>query len=354
MAGSIGVEAVMKNLFIGRGNMPGRVVARTGADLTLAEKILTEGGFQLVRAPLWTEEDIIKYASDADAMISGSTEPYTKKVIETLTKAKIISRIGIGFNNIDVEEATRQGIPVSVVLDASIHEVSDHAMAFLLSFSRKILPLAQFVGKGAWKAGSMDIVKMRGQMFRLNQQTLGLVGVGRIGSRMAPKAQAFGMRVLGYDPYLSAQELQQKGVEKVEFDTLLKESDFISLHAPLTPETRGMFGLKEFRKMKPTAFIINTARGALIDEQAIYQALVEGAIAGAGLDVTEPEPPRPDNPLLKLEQVLLTGHTAFYSETSSLELQQKAAEAVVLALRGQWPPFLVNPEVKEQGNRRIP
>lgn len=334
--------------------MPGRVVARTGADLTLAEKILTEGGVQLVRAPLWTEEDLIKYASDAEAMLSGSTEPFTQRVIQTLKKAKIISRLGIGYNNIDVEEATRQGIPVTVVLDGSIHEVSDHAMAFLLSFSRKIFPLAQFVGKGAWKAGSNEIIKMRGQMFRLNQQTLGLVGVGRIGSLMVPKAQAFGMRVLGYDPYLSAQELQQKGVEKVDFDSLLRESDFISLHAPLTPETRGMFGLKEFRKMKPTAVIINTARGAIIDEQAIYQALAEGAIAGAGLDVTDPEPPRPDNPLLKLEQVLITGHSAFFSDTSSLEIQQKAAEAVLLALQGEWPPFLVNPDVKGQRNRRIP
>jgi D-3-phosphoglycerate dehydrogenase len=334
--------------------MAGRIVARTGADLTVAEKILTEGGIQLVRAPLWTEEDMIQYAGDADGFLSGSIEPFTPRVIQSLKKAKIISRMGIGYNNIDVEEATRQGIPVTVVLDGSVHEVSDHAMAFLLSFSRKIFPLVQFVGKGGWKAGSNEIVKMRDGMFRLNQQTLGLVGVGRIGSRMVPKAKAFGLRVLGYDPYLSAQELQQKGVEKVDFDSLLRESDFISLHAPLTTETRGMFGLKEFQKMKKTAVIINTARGGIIDEQAICQALMEGMIAGAGLDVTNPEPPRPDNPLLKLEQVLITGHSAFFSDASTLEIQQKAAEAVVLALKGQWPPFMVNPEVRDQKNRRIP
>jgi len=190
-------------------------------------------------------------------------------------------------------------------------------------------------------------------MFRLNRQTLGLVGVGRIGARVAQKARAFGLRVLGYDPYLSSPELQQRGAEKVDFGQLLREADFISLHAPLTPETRGMFGLKEFRGMKPTAVIINTARGAIIDEQALYQALAEGSVAGAGLDVCEPEPPRPDNPLFQLEQVLVTGHSAFFSESSMLELQQKATEAAIAALRGDWPPLLVNAEVKEQRNRRI-
>lgn len=333
--------------------MPSKVVARVGLDFAPAEKLLAEAGAQLILASLWTEEDLIKYAADADAVIVAATEPYTKRVIQTLRKCRIISRLGIGFNNIDVAEATRQGIPVAVVLDASVHEVSDQALAFLLGFSRKVFSLAQAVRKGTWKTGSTEIVRARGQMFRLNQQILGLVGVGRIGSRMAPKARALGMRVLGYDPYLSASELQEKGAEKVGFEQLLREADFISLHAPLTSETQRMFGLKEFRKMKSTAVIINTARGALIDEQALYQALVEGSIAGAGLDVCEPEPPAPDNPLFQLEQVLITGHSAFFSESSMLELQQKATAAVISALRGDWPPVLVNPQVKEQKNRRI-
>lgn len=333
--------------------MATKVVTREGLALNLAKEMLSKVGAQLIFAPLWTEEDIIKYASDADAVIVAASEPYTKKVIQTLGKCKIISRMGIGFNNIDVEEATRQGIPVAVVLDASVHEVSDHTVALLLAFSRRIFPLVQAVRRGIWKAGSAEIVKVRGQMFRLNQQTLGLVGVGRIGARVAQKARAFGLRVLGYDPYLSSPELQQRGAEKVDFGQLLREADFISLHAPLTPETRGMFGLKEFRGMKPTAVIINTARGAIIDEQALYQALAEGSVAGAGLDVCEPEPPRPDNPLFQLEQVLVTGHSAFFSESSMLELQQKATEAAIAALRGDWPPLLVNAEVKEQRNRRI-
>jgi len=330
-----------------------KVVARAGLDFTAAEKVLSEAGVRLVPVPLWSEEDIIKHAADADGAILSSTEPYTARVIQTLGKCRILSRMGIGYNNIDVGAATRQGIAVAVVLDASVHEVSDQAMAFLLAFSRRLFPLAQAVRNGIWRAGSAEIIKARGRMFRLNERTLGVVGAGRIGGRMPAKARAFGMRVLAYDPYLSAQELLQKGAEKVEFDQLLRESDFVSIHAPLTPETQGMFGLKEFRKMKPTAFIINTARGAIIKEGDLHQALVEGAITGAGLDVSDPEPPDPKNPLLQLEQVLITGHSAFFSETSMMELQQKAAEAVVAALRGEWPSVVVNPEVKDRKNRRI-
>ena len=195
--------------------------------------------------------------------------------------------------------------------------------------------------------------KARGQMFRLNEQTLGIVGVGRIGGRRPIKAGAFGLRVLGYDPYLSAEELQARGAEKVDFPTLLQAADYISIHTPLSAETKNMFGSAEFRKMKPTAVVINTARGGIIDEKALCQALCERVIAGAGLDVTNPEPPSPDSPLLKLDQVLVTGHFAYYSETSVRELHVKSAEAIVAALQGEWPPFLANPEVRGQPNRRI-
>ncbi|MBP1716893.1 MAG: D-isomer specific 2-hydroxyacid dehydrogenase NAD-binding protein, partial [Deltaproteobacteria bacterium] len=183
--------------------------------------------------------------------------------------------------------------------------------------------------------------------------TLGIVGVGRIGGRMALKARAFGMRVLGYDPYLSSEELRTKGAEKVDFAHLLQEADYVSIHAPLSAETRNMFGSAEFKQMKPTAVIINTARGGIIDEKALSQALSERMIAGAGLDVTNPEPPSPDNSLLKLDQVLVTSHFAYFSETSVRELHVKSAEAIVAALKGKWPPFLANPEVRQQPNSRI-
>jgi D-3-phosphoglycerate dehydrogenase len=331
-----------------------KVLARVGLPAETIKEILTKAGVELVFAPLWKEEDIIAHAADADAVIVGATEPYTKKAIQALVKCKILSRMGIGYSNIDVDEATRQGIPVTVVLDASVHEVSDYALACILAFNRKLIPLDRAVKGGAWRVNSGEIMKARGKMFRLNQQTLGLVGMGRIGGLLSGKAMALGMRVIVFDPYLTPEAIRQTGGEPADFETLLAESDYISLHAPLTPQTKQLFGMEEFRKMKPTAYIINAARGALIDEGALHQALIEGLIAGAGLDVTEPEPPAPDNPLLYLDQVVATGHSSFNSDASNLELQQRAAEAVLTALRGEWPPFLINPKVKEQKNCRIP
>ena len=330
-----------------------KVIARPDLPTLISKEILSRIGAELVQVPVFTEEDIIKNGADADAALVSAIEPYTARVVRALPKCRVIARTGIGFNNIDAEEATRQGIAVAIVLDASVNEVSDQAMAFLLAFSRRIFPVAQAVRQGLWKAGSKGMGKARGQMFRLNEQTLGIVGVGRIGGRLALKARGFGLRVLGYDPYLSAEELQARGVEKVDFAQLLREADYVSIHTPLSAETKNMFGLGEFKQMKPTAVVINTARGGIIDEKALCQALSDGMIAGAGLDVTNPEPPSPDSPLLKLDQVLVTGHFAYYSETSVRELHVKSAEAIVAALRGEFPAFLANPEVKEQPHSRI-
>jgi D-3-phosphoglycerate dehydrogenase len=330
-----------------------KVIARPNLPTLIAKEILSRIGAELVQVPVFTEEEIIRNGADADAVLVSAIEPYTAKVIRALPKCRIIARTGIGFNNIDAEEATRQGIAVAIVLDASVDEVSDQAMAFLLAFSRRILPVAQAVRAGLWKAGTKGMEEAQGKMFRLTEQTLGIVGVGRIGSRVAAKARAFGLRVLGYDPYLSSEDLKARGVEKVDFSTLLQGADYISINAPLSAETKSMFGSAEFKQMKPTAVIINTARGAIIDEKALCQALSEGMIAGAGLDVTNPEPPSPENPLLKFDQVLVTGHFAYYSETSVRELHVKSAEAIVSALQGKFPPFLANPEVKKQPNCRI-
>jgi D-3-phosphoglycerate dehydrogenase len=170
---------------------------------------------------------------------------------------------------------------------------------------------------------------------------------------MAEKGRAFGLRVVGYDPYLSAAELQKRGAEKADFATLLEEADYVSIHAPLSAETKNMFGSAEFERMKPTAVVINTARGGIIDEKALCQALSQGVIAGAGLDVTNPEPPSADSPLLKMDQVLVTGHLAYFSETSVRELHVKSAEAIVAALRGEWPPFLANPDVTQRLQGRM-
>jgi D-3-phosphoglycerate dehydrogenase len=330
-----------------------RVLARPDLPTLVAKDILRQAEAELVQRPVFTEADLIRHGADADAALISAIEPYTAKVIRALPKCRILARTGIGFNNIDAEEATRQGIAVAIVLDASVNEVSDQAMGLLLAFSRRIFPVAQAVRQGLWKAGSQGMESARGQMFRLNEQTLGIVGVGRIGSRTALKARAFGLRVVGYDPYLSAEELRKRGAEKIDFAALLETADYVSIHAPLSAETKNMFGFAEFQRMKPTAVIINTARGAIIDEQALCRALSERVIAGAGLDVTNPEPPSAESPLLKMDQVLVTGHLAYYSETSVRELHMKSAEAIVSALRGEWPPFLANPEVREQPQRRI-
>lgn len=331
-----------------------KVVSPVGAPLNdKASEALAEIGAKLTNAPLLSEEDIIRYASDADAVIVGPTEPYTRKVIHALEKCKVISRMGIGCYNIDLEAATEQGIPVAYIPDASTTEVSDHTMAFLLALSRKLIPVDKAVRSKTWQLGSAEIQKTIVAMFRLSEQTLGLIGLGRIGSAVALKAKAFGMRVIFWDPYVSDELAQASGVERADFNSILRESDFVSLHAAVTEQTYHILGLAQFRMMKPTAYVINTARGGLIDEKALYIALSEGYIAGAGIDVTDPEPPDPENPLLQLDNILVTAHSAYYSETSVRELRDRAVKAVIDALQGKWPGTLANPEVRERDNRRI-
>jgi D-3-phosphoglycerate dehydrogenase len=308
---------------------------------------------KVVMGPVWTEDDLIHTAANADAVMVGATEPYTRHVIKQLTRCRVISRTGIGYNNIDVDAATEEGIAVAIVPDASIAEVSDHAIALLLTFSRKLIPIDKAVRQGAWQMGRREIFELRRPTYRLNEQTVGVVGAGRIGSAFVAKALAFGMRVIVYDPYLSTETIQRMGAQKVGFDELLQESDYISLHCPANQETRGMLGADEFDRMKPDAHLINTGRGDLVDEAALTQALASGQIAGAGLDVTEPEPPDPHNPLLQMDNVICTAHSAFYSEKSLAVLRQRTVDAAVAALKGEWPRDLANPEVKESPNWRI-
>jgi len=330
-----------------------KVVTGVTLNISVMTEMLATVGAELIQLPLRSEEAILEQAADADAVIVGLIEPYTEKVIRGLTQCKVMSRTGVGYSNIDVEEATRQGIPVSIAAGSNMHEVSDYALACILTFNRRLLPLNQAVRSGVWKSGSASMAGARGKMFRLSQQTLGLIGMGRIGTLVVQKAKAFGMHILVYDPYVSAEAARKLGAEAADFDSVLSQSDYISIHAPLTSETRHLLGLSEFRKMKPTSYLINAARGGLLDEKALYQAIKEGSIAGAALDVNDPEPINPDNPLFSLDQVLLTGHSAWFSNTSVLEGSRLAAEAVISALRDTWPPNLVNPEVKEQKNARI-
>ena len=296
-----------------------------------------------------TEDELLSVSRDADAVIS-VFEPFTRRVIEGLEKCRLLTNIGVGYQNIDVSAATDCGICVANNAWYCLEEVSDQAMALLLTLARKLPVLDKAVRGG--KTGYADLGRARGRVFRIRGQTLGLVGLGRIPRTLAPKAKGFGLRIIAYDPYIPPEIAKEAGVEMVDFDQLLQESDYISIHAALTPENEKMFGLEQFKKMKPTAFLINTARGALVDSDALYTALTEDLIAGAGLDVTEPEPINPDNPLLKLENAIFTGHSAYFSETSVVEQRKGPIDEIARVLSGEWPSALVNPQVKEKFTQR--
>jgi D-3-phosphoglycerate dehydrogenase len=201
--------------------------------------------------------------------------------------------------------------------------------------------------------GRSEIFVARRPTYRLNQSTVGVVGAGRIGSSFVTKALVFGLRVIVCDPYLSKEEITAMGAEKVDLDQLLAEADYVSLHCPANDETNHMFAAPQFKAMKETAVFVNTARGDIVDEPALCQALTDKVIAGAGLDVTDPEPPDPANPILQLDNVIVSAHGAFFSETSIQVLRERTLGAVVDGLSGRWPRALANPEVKDKENRRI-
>lgn len=282
-----------------------------------------------------TEDDVIKAAWDADALMVQHAK-ISRKVIQRLEKCRIIARYGVGFDNVDTVAATEHGIMVANVPDYCIDEVSSHAIALLMACSRKIVQSNNAVKSGVWTYTVAEPIH------RLTGQTLGIVGLGRIGSAAARKGVGLGFKVQAYDPYVFETDLD---VSFVDFDVLLETSDFVSIHAPLTDETRHIFGENEFRKMKKSAFLINTARGPIVNEKELYKALKTGEIAGAGLDVMEQEPPDQDNPLLTLDNLIVSSHTAWYSNDSRFLLQLETTRAVVAVLKGGKPRSLVNPEV---------
>jgi D-3-phosphoglycerate dehydrogenase / 2-oxoglutarate reductase len=305
-------------------------------NLDLARDVVARAGAELRLAPRPTPESIVATAKDADALLVTYAK-INADMIAQMKKCRIISRFGIGVDNVDLEAATRQRIVVTKVPDYCIDEVSDHAVALLLSLIRKI-PFAS----GRAHAGKWDMPAVV-PIHRLRGTVLGLMGFGRIPQLVAPKAQAFGMKVVAYDPYVPAAVMDKAGVGRVEFPELMKVSDYVSIHSPLLPETRHLFNADVFRLMKPGALLVNTARGPIVDEAALAAALDAKQIAGAALDVLEQEPPT-SSPLFGRDNVILTPHTSFYSVESLEELQTKAAEEVVRVLSGQAPRNPVNPE----------
>jgi D-3-phosphoglycerate dehydrogenase len=272
-----------------------------------------------------------------------SIQHVTADVIAGLQKCRIISRVGTGLDAIDIPAATQRGIWVTNVPDYSVDEVSTHAVALLLAYARRIPSLVESTRRGSWdKMFVRPIQRLRGQ-------TLGLVGFGRIGQAVADKARGFGLAIIVYDPYVEAQKLEALGVRPVDLETLLRTSDYISLHAPLTDSNQHIINAQALAQMKPTAFLINTARGALIDEDALVKALRDRQIAGAALDVFAVEPPAPDHPLLREERAMITPHIAWYSEAANHDVRVRGAEEVVRVLRGERPNYPVN-NVNIQGS----
>jgi len=302
------------------------------------QRVLAPLGVELRPAQCKSEEEIIDLAQEADAVLNCYAK-LTARVIEKLSRCKIIARYGIGVDNVDLAAATGARIVVTNVPDYCIDEVSDHALALLLALERRIV-----AADGAVKAGAWDVVAHAG-IRRLRGQTLGLLGFGKIAKAVVSKVQPLGMKVLVYDPYLEPELVARHGAEAVSLDRLLAEADAVSIHVPLSPETRNLIGQRELTRMKPTAFLINTSRGGIVDEQAVAVALKENRLGGAALDVLSPEPPPRDHPLRQAPNVILTPHLAFYSRESVIELQTKAAEEVARALRGESPRSPVNREV---------
>ena len=319
--------------------MPSLLVAVADSvfpNLDLARAVVSRAGAELRLASQPTPEAIVAAAKDADALLVTYAK-INADMIREMKKCRIISRFGIGVDNVDLEAATRAGIVVTKVPDYCIDEVSDHAMALLLSLVRKIPFSSARAHAGRWEMPAVTPIH------RLRGTVLGLVGFGRIPQLVAPKAKAFGMRVMAYDPYVPLNVMEQAGVGRLEFAELLKISDYISIHSPLLPETHHLFSTDVFRQMKPGALIVNTSRGPVVDEAALAAALDSKHIGGAALDVLEQEPPV-SSPLFGRDNVILTPHTSFYSVESLEELQTKAAEEVVRVLTGQPPRNPVNPE----------
>jgi D-3-phosphoglycerate dehydrogenase / 2-oxoglutarate reductase len=303
---------------------------------TEEEEVLSSIGARLEVKQLASEAEAISALQQADGILN-NLFPMTARVIESLQRCKVISRYGVGVDNVDIEAATRKRIWVARVPDYSIEEVSDQALALLLGCIRKIAYKDRKVREGKWNLHKDQ------PAHRIAGKTLGLVGFGAIARCLRRKVTGLGLsQVLVYDPYVPAEAIEKAGCASVQLSKLLAESDYISVHVPVTPQTKGLIGEREIAAMKTDAILVNTSRGPVIDESALGRALADHRLAGAGLDVFEKEPLPPGSILRTLDTVILSDHTGWYSEESVVELKTKAARNVASVLRGGAPVYPVN------------
>jgi D-3-phosphoglycerate dehydrogenase len=310
---------------------PKVVIAYTGfGDIELEKKILSQIDAEIIHSENLRSPAALEAVKQADAVIV-TLERVTAEIINSMERCKIISRSGTGLDTIDIPAATARGIWVTYVPDYSIDEVSAHTIALILALARGIPFLSQATRNGVWNSAAW------GPIYRLKDQTLGVLGLGRIGQATAEKGRGLGLNVIAYDPYGSQEVADKLGVRLVDLDTVARESDYISLHSPLLDSTRHIINADFLSKMKRTAYIVNAARGPLIDEDALLAAVRSGQIAGAGLDVLSTEPIDPNSPLLIEDRILVTPHAAWYSEEAKLDMRTRSSEEVVRVLSGQPP-----------------
>jgi D-3-phosphoglycerate dehydrogenase len=297
---------------------------------------------EIVEGPA-DEDGFIAFAQDADAVYAKGMR-FTRKVVEALpAKCRAIVLGSVGVDSVDVQAATERGMPVTNCPDTFIEEVADHAMTLLLSTFRRVIEQDRMVREGRWREGRPALL----QIPRLMGQTLGLIAFGHVARAVARRAKAFGLRVIAYDPFIEELVMVENGVLPVTLEEVLSQSDFVSMHAPATPEAEGMLTEKHFRLMKPTAIFINTGRGPTVQEAGLIKALEEKWIAYAGLDVLEIEPPGHNNPLLSMDNVILSAHTASASSRFDPARKRHVGRELSLVLNGKWPMSCVNPAVHD-------
>ena len=307
-------------------------------NIDVESEVLRAGGVEPVVAPDTSESTLAELATDADIIMFCFAQ-VTGNVLRAAEKCMVASRYGIGVDNIDIPTATELGIVVTNVPDYCMDEVTDHAIGMILALNRRLGQHDAEVKAGGWASVALDQ-----PMHRTRGATLGILGYGRIGRAIAAKAASFGMNLIAYDPLIApGQNIDD--TEITTFEDVLKRSHFITVHTPLTPETEGMIGPDQLAMMMPGSIIVNCARGGIIQEQALADTLHSGHLAGAGLDVIEPAPPPNDHPLLSAPNIIITPHTAFFSQASTIELERRTAQEALRVLNGNPPENLINPDV---------
>jgi D-3-phosphoglycerate dehydrogenase len=296
-----------------------------------------------------SEDDLIRAARDADALLVSTREAVTRRVLENIPRVKVISRYGVGLDNVDLEAAVDAGIVVTHYPGYCTSEVADHALAMILALNRRIVEQDRALREGAWvEHGPSTRRILRGPIQPLRELTLGIVGFGRIGQAVATRARPFNLKMIAADPYIDPETIVAAGVEPVPLGELLQRADIVTLHTPLTPETRGLINGAALALMKPTAVIVNTSRGPVIDLSALAHALQQATIAGAALDVVDPEPLAAGSPFYGMPNVILTPHSAYYSERSVDIVRRETLLEALQVLRGKRPRTVANPAVLEK------